>query len=95
VVSHAGAGTLLAAAAHGVPQLLLPIGADQFENAAAYLGTGAGGWGLGLDAEGLADAMRRLLDGGGHREAAARVAGELAAMPGPGEAVEVLEGLAR
>jgi UDP:flavonoid glycosyltransferase YjiC (YdhE family) len=93
VVSHAGAGTLLAAAAHGVPQLLLPIGADQFENAAAYLGTGGGRSGLGLDVEGLADAMRRVLEERAHREAAAAVAAELAALPGPEDAVAVLERL--
>lgn len=33
VVSHAGSGTFLGALSHGVPQLCLPQGADQFRNA--------------------------------------------------------------
>ena len=35
VVSHAGSGSLLGAAGAGVPQVCIPLGADQFENAAA------------------------------------------------------------
>jgi UDP:flavonoid glycosyltransferase YjiC (YdhE family) len=35
VVSHGGAGIMLGALAHGLPQLILPQGADQFMNAAA------------------------------------------------------------
>jgi hypothetical protein len=41
-VSHAGSGTALAAARHGLPQLCLPQGADQFLNAAAIASSGAG-----------------------------------------------------
>jgi UDP:flavonoid glycosyltransferase YjiC (YdhE family) len=33
VISHAGSGTTLAALTHGLPQLLIPQGADQFANA--------------------------------------------------------------
>ena len=33
VVHHGGSGTVLAALAHGTPQVLLPEGADQFHNA--------------------------------------------------------------
>ena len=39
---HAGSGTLLAALARGLPQLCLPQAADQFGNAAACVGAGAG-----------------------------------------------------
>ena len=42
VVSHGGAGTLLGAAAHGVPQLVLPQAADHFRNARALLRVGGG-----------------------------------------------------
>jgi UDP:flavonoid glycosyltransferase YjiC (YdhE family) len=35
VISHGGAGTMFGALGHGLPQLLLPQGADQFWNAAA------------------------------------------------------------
>ena len=35
VVSHGGAGIMFGTLAHGLPQLILPQGADQFMNAAA------------------------------------------------------------
>ena len=41
VVSHGGAGIMLSALAHGLPQLILPQGADQFSNAAARQSAGA------------------------------------------------------
>ena len=41
VVSHAGAGTMLGALCHGLPQLCLPQGTDQPSNTAALLPTGA------------------------------------------------------
>lgn len=93
VVSHAGAGTLLAAAREGVPQLLLPLGADQFENTAAYLSTGAGASGFGLDAHGVGSMLRMLLGDEEHRAAAAALAAEFDDMPGPDDAVRVLESL--
>lgn len=42
VVSHGGAGSLLGAAAHGVPQLILPQAADHFRNARALTALNAG-----------------------------------------------------
>ena len=36
VASHGGAGTVIAAGAVGVPQLMIPLGADQFDNARAF-----------------------------------------------------------
>ncbi|HEX3221995.1 MAG TPA: glycosyltransferase [Nocardioides sp.] len=41
VVSHAGAGTMLGALCHGLPQLCLPQGTDQPLNAASLAPTGA------------------------------------------------------
>lgn len=40
VVSHAGAGTAIAAGAAAVPQLMIPLGADQFENTQAFIDAG-------------------------------------------------------
>ena len=40
VISHAESGSVLAAAAQGLPQLCLPQGADQFLNAAAVESAG-------------------------------------------------------
>lgn len=42
VITHAGLGTVMAALAHGVPLLCLPLKADQFENAARVVALGAG-----------------------------------------------------
>src|SRR4029453_17560211 len=42
VVSHPGSGTMLGALAEGLPQVCLPMGADQFSNAAQIARTGAG-----------------------------------------------------
>ncbi|MBW4720300.1 glycosyltransferase [Saccharothrix obliqua] len=84
VVHHGGSGTTLGALAAGVPQLLLPQGADQFANADAVHAAGAG-----LRAEETRDAItaaaRELLRDGGYREAARVVADEVARMPSPEE----------
>jgi hypothetical protein len=41
LVSHARAGSMLAGASRGLPQLCLPMGADMWENADALAGSGA------------------------------------------------------
>ena len=92
VVSHAGSGTLFASLARGVPQLCLPQAADQFQNAQACAQAGAG---LELSAEDVTEeavgaAVRKLVDDSAIREAAARLAGEIAGMPAPGEVAEEL-----
>jgi hypothetical protein len=85
VVSHAGAGTMLGAAAHGVPQLLLPQAADQFRNARALASTGAGVF-LTPDRQEEAALLRRarcLLSASGPSVAARALAREIASMPDP------------
>ncbi|QJY46588.1 glycosyltransferase [Pseudonocardia broussonetiae] len=85
VVSQGGAGILLGAAAHGLPQLVLPQGADQPGNAAALAGAGAGlvlGPGAVTPAA-VAAAAARLLAGPGFAAAADGLRREIAAMPGP------------
>ena len=84
-VHHGGAGTMLGAYAAGLPQLVLPQGADQFFNAAAVRRAEAG---LTLtndeQTEGaIADAVGRLLADGPERAAAAAIAKEIAALPSP------------
>jgi UDP:flavonoid glycosyltransferase YjiC (YdhE family) len=96
VVSHAGSGTVLATLALGVPQLCLPQGADQFLNASAVAGAGAG-ISLGPDAatpEAIADAVARLLDEPAFGLAAKEVAASIEGMPSPDEVARVLEDLA-
>ena len=89
-VHHGGSGTLLAALASGIPQLLLPKGADQFFNADLVERAGLAPV---LEparvtpdsvAAAAADAMHR------RRPTAAAVRQEMAAMPGPHEVLEQL-----
>jgi UDP:flavonoid glycosyltransferase YjiC (YdhE family) len=96
VAHHGGSGTMLGALSHGLPQLLMPHGADQFLNAQALLDTGAGHRLLPeeISPESVADAVRALLSEPGYREAATRLADEIAAMPAPAETVPKLERLA-
>ena len=96
VASHAGSGTVLGALALGVPQLCLPQAADQFLNAAAVARAGAG-LAIGpekVDASGVGDAIRRLLDDNSFRVEARRVADEIASMPSPEAVGTLLETLA-
>ncbi len=84
LVSHAGSGAVLGAAAHGIPQLCLPMAADQFDNADAVAAAGSG---LSLDphevnVDSVHRSIRRLLDGSFEAPVRA-VAWEIAEMPEP------------
>jgi UDP:flavonoid glycosyltransferase YjiC (YdhE family) len=97
VVSHAGSGTMLAGISHGLPQLCLPQGADQFLNAAAAASAGVG---ISLTPgaatqSAIRDAVGRLLDRPSYRHAAARVGRSIAAMPTPGDVAAIIEKLPR
>ena len=96
VVAHGGSGTTLAALAHGLPLVFLPQGANQFWNAARGAELGAGIRLLPDDVSPAAvrTAVHAVLEQPGYREAAERLAGEIAAMPGPETAVPLLESLA-
>jgi UDP:flavonoid glycosyltransferase YjiC (YdhE family) len=94
-VHHGGSGTLLAAAAEGVPQLVMPMGADQFQNADALAASGAGlalpqG---GVTAAAVRDGVRQLMDDPSHRAAANRIRGEILALPTPAERIDDLMAL--
>ena len=93
VVSHGGSGTMLGAAAHGVPQVVLPQAADHFRNARALSSVGAGravapGQ---QNAQGIADALSASLRSAAQAGAAAALAREMSAMPDAPEAAEWLE----
>jgi UDP:flavonoid glycosyltransferase YjiC (YdhE family) len=96
VVSHAGSGTILGALAMGIPQLCLPQRADQYINAAAVEGAGAGLTipAAEVDGDAVAQATRRLLEDPGFRRAASAVADEIALMPSPDDVATVLGALA-
>jgi UDP:flavonoid glycosyltransferase YjiC (YdhE family) len=93
VVSHAGSGTLSGAMSHGLPQLCLPQGADQFRNADALAACGAG-----ISLEGndvtestIANAIQGLLEESSFRHNAEKLQREIGEMPTPDEVMAQLE----
>ncbi len=93
VVSHAGSGSVLGALAHGLPMVLLPMGADQPYNAARCVAVGVG---RALDVitathSDVRDAVSAVLEDPAYRLAAERMCAEFAALPGPEYAVSLLE----
>ena len=92
LVSHAGAGSFLGAFAAGIPQLCLPQEADQFDNAAVVVQSGAGrslrpGE---VTVETVRAALGRLLGEPEPRRRAQELARDLAAMPTPAEVAAAL-----
>jgi UDP:flavonoid glycosyltransferase YjiC (YdhE family) len=87
VVHHGGSGTTLGALAVGVPQLLLPQGADQYANAEAVTTAGAALALLPgvLTADAVAARTRELQADAAYRDAARCLADEIARMPSPAE----------
>jgi UDP:flavonoid glycosyltransferase YjiC (YdhE family) len=97
VVSHGGSGSVLGALTHGLPSLLIPMGADQPLNAARCVDLGIA---LALDpiaatSEQVRAAAATILGDPAYRVAAAPFRAEVAAMPDPAHAVALLERLAR
>lgn len=87
VVHHAGSGTMFGAIAHGLPQVAIPQGADNFSNAVALERAGIA---ISLQpgevtSESLRAAVHKVLDDPAYRSAAGRAAAEIAAMPGPAD----------
>ena len=83
VVSHGGAGTMVGALCHGLPQLCLPQGTDQPMNAAALVRAGAG---RSLDpdqvsASAVAAELALLFSDPDLRTAAERIAAQIADLP--------------
>jgi UDP:flavonoid glycosyltransferase YjiC (YdhE family) len=87
LVSQGGAGTILAALAHGLPHLILPQGADQFMNAPVAERAGVALFLPPAEATpaNIAAATSRLLDDPRFAAAAASARAEIAAMPSADE----------
>jgi UDP:flavonoid glycosyltransferase YjiC (YdhE family) len=93
VICHGGAGTTLNSLALGLPLLILPQGADQYVIGGLVATAGAG---LVLaPAEVSPSSVRAnvlaLLNDGAERASARRLQAEIAAMPGPDQAVHLIE----
>ena len=83
VIHHGGAGTTLTALDAGLPQVVVPQGADQPMNAAAVDKRGTG---VSVTDEDLGvELIKRLLTDTGLRTAAEEVRAEMHAMPTPGD----------
>ena len=89
VVSHGGSGSVLGAFAHGLPSVLLPIGADQPATAARCAELGAA---IVLDPvtatpDDIGAAVRRVLGDPAYARAAGAVRREILALPSAAEAI--------
>lgn len=96
MVSHGGSGTVLGALAHGLPQLVLPQGADHFANADALSASGAGRVLLREEQVpgAIGAAVSGMLGASQERAAAARLQRAIADAPAPQDVLGVLEDLA-
>ena len=96
VVCHGGSGTTLAALHAGLPLIIVPQGADQFENASACekSGTARVQRPGGVESAAIRDAVLAVIaTQSSERSAARAVAAEIAAMPAAFDATGVLETL--
>ncbi|HVQ94745.1 MAG TPA: glycosyltransferase [Mycobacteriales bacterium] len=95
VVSHGGSGTLTAALAHGLPQLVVPMGADQLHNAERVreLGIGRALPAVQATPAQIRDAAAAILADPDTRAAADRLRREYAALPDAASTVPLLERL--
>jgi UDP:flavonoid glycosyltransferase YjiC (YdhE family) len=97
VISHGGSGSVIGALAHGLPMVLIPMGADQPLNGARCEALGVAKV---LDAveatsENVGTAVNTVLEDPTYRHVAEQMRDEIADLPGPEYAVTLLERLAR
>jgi MGT family glycosyltransferase len=95
VISHGGSGSVLGALAHGLPMVLIPMGADQPLNASRCADLGVAQV---LDAvtatpDSVREAVMTVLTGPGYRQTAEHLRDEMAALPGPEQAIPLFEQL--
>jgi UDP:flavonoid glycosyltransferase YjiC (YdhE family) len=97
VVCHGGSGTLVAALSLGVPVVVLPMGADQPDNADRCLDLGVGAVldPVVADPAAIAGALRLVVEETRFAEAATRLAQEASAQPALSEVPELVALLAR
>jgi UDP:flavonoid glycosyltransferase YjiC (YdhE family) len=96
VVSHGGSGSVVGALAHGLPMVVIPIGADQPRNArrCEHLGVARVVHAGEATPDLVREAASEVLADPSYRLNAERVSDEIAALPGPEHAVTLLERLA-
>jgi UDP:flavonoid glycosyltransferase YjiC (YdhE family) len=92
VIHHGGSGTMFGSLAHGVPQVVIPQGADNFINGELLARAGAGtvlGPGE-LTPERVQGALRSILSDPSYIHAARSLAAEMATMPSPDDVARTL-----
>lgn len=92
VVNHGGTGTVRSALSHGLPMVLIPVSADQPDNARRCADLGVGRV---IDPEdrspgAIQDAVRTVLTDPSYHQNAVRLRDESAALPGMDHAVDLL-----
>src|SRR5262249_40250635 len=86
VVCHGGSGTTYGALAAGLPLVLVPVFADQFENVRRVAAAGAG---VTVDgAHAIADGVRTILAATSYADRARALADELASTPSADEVLD-------
>jgi len=92
VVCHGGSGTTYGALAAGLPLVLVPVFADQFENARRVAAAGAG---VTVDDAGaIADGVCTILASKSYNARARAISGELDSTPSPDDVLDqVLTGV--
>ena len=95
-ISHGGSGSVMGALAHGLPMVLLPMGADQPLNGfrCQALGVARVLDVMTVTPDDIREAVTAVLEKPAYRQAAERQRDEIAALPGAAYAVGLLERLA-
>jgi UDP:flavonoid glycosyltransferase YjiC (YdhE family) len=90
IVHHGGAGTTTGGWAAGVPQLVLPDGADRFINADAVVTSGSGLALFDHTPDLIEKAVSALVEDDAYRDAAAVIRDDIAATPHPADVLREL-----
>jgi UDP:flavonoid glycosyltransferase YjiC (YdhE family) len=95
VISHGGFSTMLTALSFGLPQVMIPIAADQPDNARRCAALGAAQIVEPKDRtpEAIRAAVRAVLANASYRAAAKKLQAEMRAMPAPEHVASILEKL--
>ncbi|MFF3264047.1 glycosyltransferase [Streptomyces sp. NPDC002932] len=95
VVSHGGSGSLMGALAHGLPSVLLPLGADQPYNARRCVELGAAQVldAVTVSSEEVRTTVSAVLADVAYRRAIERVGEEISALPGREQTIPLFEAL--
>jgi UDP:flavonoid glycosyltransferase YjiC (YdhE family) len=95
VISHGGSGSVLGALAHGLPSVVLPLGADQPHNAQRIVELGLGQTldPVTVTPHQVTRAAAEVLANSNYKRAAERLQAELNALPDVAQAVPLIESL--